>query len=83
MTTEQGVFAHIERDRRLRAVVKMVEVETAVKDALRELDLWPDSQLRSIEDVTARNLLAGILEQTDTIIGELAKAEARHDPGSE
>lgn len=76
MTTNDNVFAHIDRDQRLRAIVKIVAAEAAVKDAMLELELWPEGRVDGggVRDEAAFKYLRSITYLTSQVIEDLALA---------
>jgi hypothetical protein len=66
-------FAHIIREKRLRAVVRLVQAERDIKEAQSELGLGGD--VTSIADGNAQELLRSVTQLIAISLEGLAKAE--------
>lgn len=71
------MFAHIERDERLRALAQVIGAEREIKEAMIALGLWPEGQCDCWEDTEAKKYFDSILHLIEGAISDLAGAESR------
>lgn len=74
-----NLYSHIDRDKRLRAITKVIAAEAAIKDAMLELHLWPagrtDGNHPAAIDDLARKYFEDIMVLTGRAIEDLALAD--------